>query len=69
MYRLPGTLSKLELFFPAGFWLDESSNLIVPINPSFLMDHEIWDKYFRLKGFEAKAAKLPELDKSVEQDY
>ncbi len=52
VYRLPGTLSKLELFFPAGFWLDESSNLIVPINPSFLMDHEIWDKYFRLKGLD-----------------
>lgn len=52
VYRLPGTLEELELFFPKGFWLDEQNNLSIPISPTFLMDKAKWLPYFKAKGID-----------------
>ncbi len=52
IYRLPGSLKTMELFYPAGFYLDENNILYIPISPTFLMDQETWLHYFKLKGID-----------------
>ncbi|MEA1876654.1 MAG: 6-bladed beta-propeller [Bacteroidota bacterium] len=50
VFRLPGSLKTMELFFPAGFWLDAKNILYIPISPAFLMNQSTWLRYFKEKG-------------------
>lgn len=52
IYRLPGSLKTMELFYPDGFWLDEKNTLYIPISPAFLMNQSTWLHYFKEKGID-----------------
>jgi len=52
VYRLPGSLKTMELFFPDGFWLDKNNILYIPISPGFLMEESKWIRCLKEKEIE-----------------